>query len=59
MTVFNRIGDRLARIVLPRAEASAIACGQCCFCSGGFKVEFSCLNHGCVKTGVRCPSGHC
>lgn len=56
MTVLNRIGDRLARIVLPKAEADALGCGQCCFCSGGHKYAYSCLNHGCVWTSATCKS---
>jgi hypothetical protein len=54
MTVLNRIGDRLARIVLPEAEASAVACGQKCFCLKGHVYAYSCPNGGCVYTGTKC-----
>jgi hypothetical protein len=54
MTVLNRIGDRLASIVLPKADAGAIGCGAKCFCSGGHVYAYSCLNHGCVWTAQRC-----
>jgi hypothetical protein len=51
MAVLNRIGDRLASIVLPRAEARALGCGQKCFCVGTKKYVWSCLNNGCVFGG--------
>jgi hypothetical protein len=54
MTVLNRIGDRLARIVLPKAEAGAVTCGQYCFCYRHHIYRYSCLNHGCVFTGSSC-----
>ncbi len=56
MTVLNRIGDRLARIVLPKAEAAAAArlCGQRCYCYRGHVYEYSCINDGCVWTGNTC-----
>ncbi len=54
MTVLNRIGDRLASIVLPKADASAITCGQKCFCSGHHVYAYSCLNGGCVWTAKTC-----
>jgi hypothetical protein len=54
MTVLNRIGDRLARIVLPKAEAAAQTCGQYCFCYKRHVYRYSCLNHGCVYTGSTC-----
>jgi hypothetical protein len=50
MAVLNRIGDRLAGLVLPKAEAGAIACGQKCFCYMGHVYAYSCVNHGCVWT---------
>ncbi len=54
MTVLNRIGDRLARFVLPEAEASALTCGQKCFCYNGHVYAYSCVNHGCVWTAKTC-----
>jgi hypothetical protein len=54
MTVLNRIGDRLARIVLPEAEAAAQTCGQRCFCYRGHVYAWSCVNHGCVWTAQTC-----
>jgi hypothetical protein len=54
MTVLNRIGDRLASIVLPKAEASAVTCGQYCYCYKKHKYEYSCVNRGCVYTGATC-----
>ncbi|HET7012668.1 MAG TPA: hypothetical protein VFI65_02085 [Streptosporangiaceae bacterium] len=54
MTVLNRIGDRLANLVLPKAEAGAITCGQECFCHNHKKYFFSCLNNGCVVSTKSC-----
>jgi hypothetical protein len=54
MTVLNRIGDRLARLVLPEAEASAVTCGQKCFCYQGHVYAYSCVNRGCVFTSKPC-----
>ena len=54
MTVLNRIGDHLTRLVLPKAEASAATCGQHCFCYQKHIYAYSCVNHGCVWTGTTC-----
>ena len=54
MTVLNRIGDRLARLVLPQAEADAITCGQKCFCYNHHVYAWSCVNTGCVWTAKTC-----
>ncbi len=54
MTVLNRIGDRLASIVLPKAEASAVTCGQFCYCYKKHKYEYSCVNRNCIYTGYTC-----
>lgn len=54
MTVLNRIGDRLASLVLPKADAGAINCGQHCYCYKGHWYAWSCINHGCVWTAATC-----
>jgi hypothetical protein len=53
MTVLNRIGDRLARIVLPEAEAAAATCGQYCYCYRHNVYRWSC-HGGCRFTGQTC-----
>lgn len=54
MKVINRLADRLVRIVIPEAEATAVTCGQKCFCYQHHIYAWSCLNHGCVFTGQTC-----
>ena len=48
------MGDRLASIVLPKADAAAIACGQRCFCYRKHVYVYSCINHGCVWSAKSC-----